>query len=117
MDRHTACSSSVTEADAATDEDVTSSVTVIITTSPVPSNPSTTMLETVVGSLALVPGLAPCRKLLCCDGYVVGNTKTHKSANKRGRVTEERAERYVEYIAAVRRLCDAPAATRLPGFA
>jgi len=44
-------------------------LTVVLVTSPTPSNPSTALLELVLGSLALVPGLCACRKIIVCDGY------------------------------------------------
>ena len=43
-------------------------LTVVITTSPTRSNPSTKMLELVVNSLDLVPHLQSCRKVIVCDG-------------------------------------------------
>jgi hypothetical protein len=46
-------------------------VTVIITTSPVRSNPDTFVISAVIQSFLLVPGLADCRKLIMCDHYVV----------------------------------------------
>jgi hypothetical protein len=54
------------------DDSVATKLTVIVTTSPVPSNPSTHMLQAVVESMALVPGLTSCRKLIVCDGCKVG---------------------------------------------
>lgn len=46
-------------------------LTVIVTTSPVRSNPDTHVISKVFESFLLVPGLAQCRKLLICDGYLV----------------------------------------------
>jgi hypothetical protein len=44
-------------------------LTVIVTTSPVQSHPCTSMLESVLASLYLVPGLDVVQKLIICDGY------------------------------------------------
>jgi hypothetical protein len=46
-------------------------LTVILTTSPVGSNPSTALLEHTLATFALAPGLQLCRKILVCDGVSV----------------------------------------------
>ena len=43
-------------------------LTVVLTTSPVSAHPSTAMLEEVIGSFALAPGLRSCATVLVCDG-------------------------------------------------
>ena len=43
-------------------------LTLITTTSPVPSNPSTEMLETSQGSLFTIPEFAMCKKIIVFDG-------------------------------------------------
>lgn len=48
-------------------------LTVIITSSPVRSNPDTHVITRVFQSFNLVPGLAACRKILICDGYVIAD--------------------------------------------
>lgn len=76
-------------------------VTVLITTSPVPSNPSTEMLERILSSFSLVPGLAKARRILVCDGCKVvkpGQKRNHKA----GKVNLDDADRYSEFIANVR---------------
>jgi hypothetical protein len=40
-------------------------------TSPVRSNPDTFIIQRVLASFGLVPGLGRCRKLIVCDGYQV----------------------------------------------
>lgn len=76
-------------------------VTVIVTTSPVPSNPSTEMLQGVLRSLALVPGLQRAPRILVCDGYTVvppGQKPRHKA----GKILPEDAVRYDGFIREVR---------------
>jgi hypothetical protein len=43
-------------------------LTIILTTSPVLSNPSTVVLETVVKSFNLVEKLIDCKLIIVCDG-------------------------------------------------
>ena len=43
-------------------------LTVVITSSPVPSHPSDQLLEVVLRSFSLIPGLCSCRTLVVCDG-------------------------------------------------
>lgn len=84
-------------------------VSVIITTSPVPSNPSTGMLQCVLGNLSLIPPLERAKKLLVCDGYaVVGHGR--KPKHKAGRITADDAERYGQFKHAVRALVAAATA-------
>jgi hypothetical protein len=49
-------------------------LTVVVTTSPVPSNPSTAMIEELFQSFAMCPGLSACRKIIVCDGFNVGDS-------------------------------------------
>ena len=56
------------------------SITVIITTSPVPSNPSTELLERVLLSFQLIPGLSQAPKIIVCDGYKVANGRSNPKA-------------------------------------
>ena len=76
-------------------------MTVIITTSPVPSNPSTDMIEAMMGSFSIISGLKYCRKIIVCDGY---KTSSAKSKPRRGIVTEEDALCYEEYVARLQTL-------------
>ena len=78
-------------------------MSIILTTSPVPSNPSTALIETVLRSFAHVPDLFKCQLLIMCDGYSIGCSAKYK----RGVVTAEGARDYEEYISRLRRLaCD-----------
>merc|ERR1719410_2990660 len=69
-------------------------MSVLITTSPVPSNPSTMMLEAVLGSFSRAEGLAECPLVIVCDGY----RYSQKSTWKAGRVTDDAAWRYERYL-------------------
>ena len=75
-----------------------SDFTVIVTTSPVRSNPSTEMLASTLESLALVPYLRTAPKLLVCDGCIVKQKPQHKA----GRVTADEQEQHAEFV---RRVC------------
>ena len=54
-------------------------LTVVITTSPISTHPSTAMLEEVVGSFALVPGLRSCPTVVVFDGYKVKDQPRYRS--------------------------------------
>ena len=75
-------------------------MTVVITTSPVKSNPSTAMFERLMDHFAHVPELRNCRKIIMCDGCKIGD----KDKFRAGKVTAEGAQRYAEYVANLRRL-------------
>ena len=87
---------------------IESLVTVVVTSSPVRSNPSTRMLLECLASLDLHGGLAPCRKLIMCDGFKVRK----RSQRKQGVVTDEEAVLYRAFVANVARLCREQAAFR-----
>jgi len=76
-------------------------VAVILTTSPVPSNPCTEMLRGVLRSLDLVPGLACAPRILVCDGFHVVQPG-HKPRHKAGKVESPDAERYAAFLRDVR---------------
>jgi len=87
-------------------------LTVVITTSPVPSNPSTMMLEAVLQSFNRVKGLGDCALVIVCDGY----NFAAKSTWKAGKVTEDAAERYLEYLQNLESMLNSgklPAGTKL----
>ena len=50
---------------------MTQNITAIITTSPVRSNPDTSMINEVIKSMNLIENLFECKKLLICDGYKI----------------------------------------------
>ena len=68
-------------------------LTVLITTSPAYTHPSTCLLDQVLATFAEVPYLIECRTIIICDGYRI----TEELRFKKGRVTEEQALRYEEY--------------------
>lgn len=75
-------------------------LTIVVTTSPVISNPSTALLEHLIRSMGDVPGLRASAIIIMCDGYKVlqDTHRLHgKHTNKLGRVTEERAHQYEEF--------------------
>ncbi|RHY10649.1 hypothetical protein DYB36_004379 [Aphanomyces astaci] len=71
-------------------------VTVIVTTSAIPSNPSTSVLEDVLTSFSFVPGLNSCDTILTCDGYVLKSTEG-ESKFKSMRINEDELANYLEY--------------------
>jgi hypothetical protein len=66
------------------DADISSRVTVVLTTSPCCINPSTRLIEEVIASISFA-GLEKCRKLIVCDGVKVREENKFRS----GKVTGE----------------------------
>jgi len=83
-------------------------LTVVVTSSPVQSNPSTRMLLECLASLDRNAGLGRCRKLIMCDGFKVRS----RSQRKQGVITDEEVCRYRAFVQEVARLCRADAAFR-----
>ena len=75
-------------------------LTIVITTSPIKSNPSTDLLERVFKSFKKVNHLTDCPKIIVCDGYKIGDVHKYKS----GVITGESAAKYQEYIAKLKSL-------------
>lgn len=69
-------------------------MTVVVTTSPVQSNPNTDMIQALFNSFELVPGLASCNKIVVCDGVVQCGVNKYRS----GQVTEAKRKDYDEYV-------------------
>ncbi|KAH6617740.1 hypothetical protein B0J18DRAFT_445987 [Chaetomium sp. MPI-SDFR-AT-0129] len=70
-------------------------LTVIITTSPTPSAPSTELLSQIILSFQQhCPGLTQCRVILVLDTY---DHISSKARLKKGHVTAEGAQNYIEY--------------------
>eukprot|EP00038_Savillea_parva_P012738 m.206635 g.206635 ORF g.206635 m.206635 type:complete len:446 (+) comp23430_c0_seq1:51-1388(+) len=69
-------------------------VTVILTTSPVQSNPATDMLEGLLASFQRIPDLVSCTKIIVCDGVREGATCKYRS----GVVTSDKLRDYHGYI-------------------
>lgn len=78
------------------DELPKNSLTIVITTSYAPSNPTTALIEKVLRSFRLVPGLFDCRTIIVCDGFNL--TKNGRVTSKGGIINTEMQERYSSYI-------------------
>ena len=71
-------------------------LTVIITTSPTPSNPSLDCFEFLMETFQKVPPLVACRKIICCDGCkIIDGDRCYFRA---GQVSEEALGLYSEYM-------------------
>lgn len=68
-------------------------ITIIVVTSPAPSNPSTELISQSIESCDLVNGLEGCPVIIVMDGFKVGPV----DRTKLGRITEESAARYELY--------------------
>ncbi|OQR97920.1 hypothetical protein ACHHYP_09436 [Achlya hypogyna] len=81
---------------AASPQDLRELLTVVFTTSPIPSNPSTVIVEEVLASFSRVPDLARCNVVLTFDGYV---TKEGEGSSKfkSVRISAEEVEQYQAY--------------------
>ena len=71
-------------------------LTIIVTTSPIPSMPSTALLEALLKSFDNVVGLEQCRTIIVCDG--IGEVVDGKPNWKRSRVNPEHVLSYAAYI-------------------
>lgn len=82
---------------------LSSLLTVVIVTSPSPTNPGTVLVSSVVASVRQhMPAVsAACRVLIVADGCVVGAS----SALKKGKVTAAQEASYIEYKRNLRALC------------
>ena len=75
--------------------------TVIVTTSAVPSHPSTALLDATLASLSLCTGaIERCHLIITCDGYQLSDAET--SQYKWGRLTRQAAEAYEAFVGSVR---------------
>jgi len=85
-------------------ETVHNLVTVIISTSPLPSHPSTIVIEAVLNSHKThCPELVACKKIVVFDGYRVST----QARLKKGNVTQAIADGYEQYKIAVKSLLSA----------
>mmetsp|Transcript_17712 Transcript_17712/g.26414 ORF Transcript_17712/g.26414 Transcript_17712/m.26414 type:complete len:449 (-) Transcript_17712:276-1622(-) len=75
-------------------------LTVLIQTSPIPSHPSTALLEALFKSFQRVDGLLESQIIILCDGCeeICANNKEEKENNKHGKVTSDTASRYRQHI-------------------
>ena len=74
--------------------DISKYLTVILTTSPIKSHPSTEIIDKTIKSFDYINGLNSCKKFIICDGYAIIENNRYKS----GKITEECASHYKEYI-------------------
>ena len=84
-------------------------LTVIITTSPLPRHPCSSMLEAILLSLRGFGGLAVCRTLIVADGYEASAAEGQSARWKKGKISEEAAARYEQHKQRVRAACEAGA--------
>ena len=78
-----------------------SAVTVVVCTSPIPSHPSSALLEATLESFALCTGgLQHCRTVVVCDGCTIDESNPH---SKWGRVTAAQSSDYDAFKATLRR--------------
>ena len=77
-------------------------LTVIITTSPLPRHPCSSMLEAILLSLGGFGGLAGCRTLIVADGYEASAAEGQAARWKKGKISEEAAARYEQHKQRVR---------------
>ncbi|KAG5192007.1 hypothetical protein JKP88DRAFT_294376 [Tribonema minus] len=75
-------------------------LTVIVTTSPIQTNPDLSMLRHSLETLNKVPGLADCTTIVTCDGYQTAHGRVRY---KTGRITPEMARDYDEFVARLSR--------------
>ncbi len=88
-------------------------LTIIVTTSPVKSNPSTELLEKVFETFKYGGDdfAYKCRKVIICDGFRTrdeGTTKKHtndKQSMRNGIVTSEQSQNYLGFKENLKRLC------------
>jgi len=79
------------------------SLTVVLTTSPSVSNPATELIERVIQSFALVEGLTDCDLIIMCDGVKeipddqFDQQKKYRH-RKRGWISASRHVLYKQYI-------------------
>ena len=88
-------------------------LTIVITTSPIKSNPSTELLERVFETFYMggEDFALKCRKVIVCDGCrtkdesVSNRHVNSKQAMRNGIVSSEQRDRYIEFKNALRKLC------------
>jgi hypothetical protein len=88
-------------------------LTIIVTTSPIKSNPSTSLLENVFNTFLFCGDefAYKVRKVIVCDGCRQRNETTtkkhtnHKQSMRNGIVNDDQFENYVEFKQALKRLC------------
>ena len=88
--------------------DLAAMLTVIITSSPIRSNPGTRMIQECIASLDLYGGLASADKLIMCDGFKLRS----RSQLKLGVATDTEAQAYRAFVGECAALCRSDPAFR-----
>lgn len=73
-------------------------LTVIVQTSPIPSHPSTALLQALFRSFDLLDGLRECRILIVADGCDKIDDTNETEGLKRGKVSQDSATRYHQHL-------------------
>ena len=97
-------------------DEVASVVTMILTTSPIPTCPAIDMISITLDSIYRNPQLRKVKLLLVCDGSKV---VAKKNAYRSGRVTAEAQQKYTEYKANLQAQIEAknyPYVTAVPHY-
>lgn len=89
--------------------DIKSQLSIVVTTSPIPSMPSTALLEALYKSLAMTPELRGCRRILVADGVGSVVPDCQASNYKKSRVKSSELDRYKQYLHAIKDLIAAGA--------
>ena len=77
-------------------------LTIIITTSPIKSHPSTQLLDITINSFKLIDKLDDCKKIIMCDGYKIGLT-CDDNKFKSGIIDENHAKKYLTFLEIIKR--------------
>ena len=83
---------------------VAKDLTIVVTTSPIPSMPSTALLQALLRSFEHVHDLSGCRVIVVCDGIGEVLRAEQKPNWKCSRVNPEHVAAYKEYTSNVERL-------------
>jgi hypothetical protein len=81
---------------------LTEQLSIIITTSPIKSHPSTSLIDQTINSFKRTPHLIDCPIIILCDGFKTkssGNKNEYKSCV----ITEEVKEKYLEFISRLKK--------------
>ena len=92
---------------------LSSLLTVIITTSPIRSNPSLTLLESIIATFPYAAPLQTCSKIIVCDGYKKKDAQegkhvkyaNEKSQMRSGIVDDAQEGNYAEYKKQLKQRC------------
>ena len=75
-------------------------LSIVLVTSPIPSNPSTQLLDTVINSFDLIDGLEACRLIIVADGITLREGK--RPLWNQGKIDQGQYQKYLQYIKALR---------------